>query len=76
VKYQSAAGRGGVDRLGEGAEPVRLEGPKGSADIDLGRATGAAEAKVVKASLTAVIQDLHRGKNSGGPWRAVISAYV
>jgi hypothetical protein len=53
---------------------LRLEGPKGSSDIDLDLSTGRAEVKVARANLPAIIQDLHRGKNSGAPWRFVIDA--
>jgi len=57
---------------------IRLTGPKGSSDIELDLATGRGEAKITTADLTSVIQDLHRGKNSGAPWRWVIdiSAYL
>lgn len=57
---------------------IRLEGPKGSSDIEVNLTTGAADVRVIKASLTSVIQDLHRGKNSGAAWRVVIdaSAYI
>ena len=57
---------------------IRLEGPKGSSDIDVNLTTGQAEVRVAKASLTGIIQDLHRGKNSGAAWRVVIdaSAYI
>ncbi|MGZ3399485.1 MAG: PepSY-associated TM helix domain-containing protein [Caulobacteraceae bacterium] len=51
---------------------VRMEGPKGSADLTVDLVTGKAEGRVTKPNLTAVIQDLHRGKNSGGAWRWVI----
>ncbi|HTK35319.1 MAG TPA: PepSY-associated TM helix domain-containing protein [Caulobacteraceae bacterium] len=62
----------------DGMALIRLTGPKGSSDIDLDLATGRGEAKIVTADLTSVIQDLHRGKNSGAPWRWVIdiSAYL
>ena len=53
---------------------LRLEGPKGSTDIDIDLASGRADVKVAKANLAAIIQDLHRGKNSGAPWRFVIDA--
>ncbi|THD63444.1 PepSY-associated TM helix domain-containing protein [Phenylobacterium sp.] len=57
---------------------VRLEGPKGSTDLTIDLTTGAATGKVSRANLLAIIQDLHRGKNSGVPWRFVIdvTAYV
>ena len=53
---------------------IRFEGPKGSTDIDVDLASGKADVKVSRANLTAIIQDLHRGKNSGAPWRFVIDA--
>jgi hypothetical protein len=53
---------------------LRLEGPKGSSDIDLDLSTGRAEVKVARANLPAIIQDLHRGKNSGKVWSLVIDA--
>jgi hypothetical protein len=51
---------------------LRFDGPKGSTDLTVDLATGKAQGKVAHASLMAVIQDLHRGKNSGGSWRWVI----
>ena len=64
--------------LADGAALVRLEGPKGSSDIDVDLKSGRVEARVTAASMASIIQDLHRGKNVGGPWRFVIdaSAYV
>ena len=53
---------------------LRLEGPKGSSDIDVDLSTGRTEIKVAKANVAAIVQDLHRGKNSGAPWRFVIDA--
>jgi hypothetical protein len=57
---------------------VRLEGPRGSTDLTIDLKTGAAAGKVSRANLLAIIQDLHRGKNSGAPWRFVIdvTAYI
>jgi hypothetical protein len=51
---------------------VRLEGPKGSSDLTIDLQTGKAEGRVTRANLAAIIQDLHRGKNSGLAWRWVI----
>jgi hypothetical protein len=53
---------------------VRLEGPKGNTDLTIDLKTGAVRGKVSHANLMAIIQDLHRGKNSGGPWRFLIDA--
>jgi hypothetical protein len=51
---------------------VRMEGPKGSADLTIDLATGKAEGRVTRPNMMAIIQDLHRGKNSGIAWRWVI----
>jgi hypothetical protein len=51
---------------------VRMEGPKGQADLTIDLATGKAEGRVTRPNLMAVVQDLHRGKNSGVAWRWVI----
>jgi hypothetical protein len=51
---------------------LRFDGPKGSADLTIDLATGKATGKVARAGLMAIVQDLHRGKNSGLPWRWVI----
>ncbi len=51
---------------------VRLEGPKGAADLTIDLSSGKADGRVTRPNLMAVIQDLHRGKNSGTAWRWVI----
>lgn len=53
---------------------IRLEGPKGSSDLVVNMATGEAEITVKRARLIDTINELHRGKNSGAAWRAVIDA--
>jgi len=57
---------------------VRLEGPKGASDLTIDLATGQADGRITRPNLMAVIQDLHRGKNSGAAWRWVIdlSAWI
>lgn len=57
---------------------VRMDGTKGTSVIDLDLATGKAKVTVSKANAMLMIQDLHRGKNSGAVWRWLIdvSAYV
>jgi hypothetical protein len=60
--------------LGDRDALIRLEGPKGSTDLTVNQDTGQVTAKVARASFSAIIQDLHRGKNSGAPWRFVIDA--
>jgi hypothetical protein len=51
---------------------LRLEGPKGSSDVIVNLATGEAEVTVKRARLIDTINELHRGKNSGAAWKAVI----
>lgn len=51
---------------------VRLEGPKGSSDLTIDLSAGKVDGRVTKPNLMAIIQDLHRGKNSGLAWRWVI----
>ncbi|CAN7610572.1 PepSY-associated TM helix domain-containing protein [Phenylobacterium sp. LjRoot225] len=51
---------------------VRLEGPRGSTDITVDMATGAAEVSVEPARLVDTLNDLHRGKNAGKVWKLVI----
>lgn len=51
---------------------IRLEGPKGSSDIVVDLSTGSAEVTVKKARFIDTINELHRGKNSGAAWKAVI----
>ncbi len=51
---------------------VRMEGPKGAADLTIDLSSGKAEGRVTRPNLMAVVQDLHRGKNSGTAWRWVI----
>ena len=56
-----------------GAEAfLRYEGVKGSSDVTLDLKTGQATAKVRKANALTVMDDLHRGKNVGKVWQAVI----
>lgn len=51
---------------------VRLDGPKGTSDLDVDLRSGVVRARVTRSNLTAVLLDLHRGKNSGAAWRWVI----
>jgi len=67
----------GVYQSGEvidGESLVRLEGVKGSSDIVVDMATGEAQVTVQRARLIDTINELHRGKNSGAAWKAVIDA--
>jgi len=51
---------------------LRFESPKGSSDVTVDLASGAAEVTVAHARLIDVINELHRGKNAGKAWKAVI----
>jgi hypothetical protein len=51
---------------------ARLEGPKGSSDLTIDLSTGKVDGRVTRPNLMAIVQDLHRGKNSGTAWRWVI----
>lgn len=53
---------------------LRLEGPKGSSDVIVDLSTGAAEVTVKRARLIDTINELHRGKNAGAAWKAIIDA--
>ncbi|HUO22648.1 MAG TPA: PepSY-associated TM helix domain-containing protein [Caulobacteraceae bacterium] len=56
----------------DGQALVRLDGPKGSADLTIDLASGKTQARIGRANFLAIAQDLHRGKNSGVAWRWVI----
>ena len=53
---------------------IRLDGPKGTSDLNIDLATGQGEVRTTKASFNGLMMDLHRGKNSGVPWRVFIDA--
>lgn len=53
---------------------IRLEGPKGSSDLIVDLASGRAEVTVKKARLIDTLNELHRGKNAGAAWKAIIDA--
>ena len=58
----------------DGEAQIRLEGPTGSSDIFVDLSTGKAEITVAKAGLVTTLNELHRGKNAGAVWKAVIDA--
>lgn len=51
---------------------LRYEGVKGSSDVTLDLRSGRASARVRRADALTVIDDLHRGKNVGKAWQALI----
>lgn len=62
--------RGAVDefRIEEGEVTVAFKGAGYSADARIARATGQAEIAVVEEGTVAVLNDLHKGRNTGGVW--------
>lgn len=58
----------------DGEALLRLEGPPGRSDITLDTATGRAEVATQAAGAVALLNDLHKGKAAGGPWKLLIDA--
>lgn len=56
----------------DGEAMLRLEGATGATDIIVNLETGLAEATIQPATATTIINDLHKGKNTGAVWRLVI----
>ncbi|MBP7704567.1 MAG: PepSY-associated TM helix domain-containing protein [Caulobacter sp.] len=56
----------------DGEAMLRLEGATGATDIILNLETGLAEATVQPATATSIVNDLHKGKNTGAAWRLLI----
>lgn len=53
---------------------VTFKGPGYSADAFVDRATGAYRLSQTSHGLVAVLNDLHKGRDTGGPWAVVIDA--
>ena len=51
---------------------ARLSGPKGSTDISADMASGRVEVNQRRPSFVTLMGELHRGRNSGVVWRAII----
>ncbi len=51
---------------------LRYTGVKGDTLVFIDRETGLAEIEVEPASLTSIIHNLHRGKEAGAVWKAII----
>lgn len=56
----------------EGEAMLRLEGATGATDVILDLETGKAEATVQRATVTTIVNDLHKGKNTGEVWKLLI----
>jgi uncharacterized protein len=65
----------GIYKSGEivdGEAHIRMEGVTGKSDIIINLTSGVTEITQEKAGITTIIQDLHRGKNSGQVWQTLI----
>lgn len=51
---------------------IRMEGVTGSTDILVDLLTGKAEVSITRADLVTTFNELHRGKNAGAVWKAII----
>lgn len=58
----------------DGEAMLRFEGATGSTDVILDLETGKAEATVQRATATSIVNDLHKGKNTGAVWKLLIDA--
>jgi hypothetical protein len=61
-------------RVDEEAADVALKGPGYSADVMIDRTTGRFEITEVRMGIAAVVNDLHKGRDTGPVWKAVIDA--
>lgn len=59
-------------RVDDGQCSVSFKGPGYAADVFIDRATGAYDVTETKMGLTAVLNDLHKGRDSGRAWGWVI----
>lgn len=53
---------------------IRLEGVTGSSDILVDLKSGKAEVSLARTDLVTTLNELHRGKNAGAVWKAIIDA--
>jgi len=51
---------------------LRFEGVTGNSDVFIDLVSGAAEITVERADAASILNDLHRGKNAGAVWKALI----
>ena len=58
--------------IADGAALIRLEGAFGASDISVDLESGETEVSVQPNSVNTLIGDLHKGKNTGAVWSAVI----
>jgi len=53
---------------------LRFVGVNGASDVVVDLTSGAADVETRRANLTAIMHDLHRGKDAGGAWKLFIDA--
>lgn len=58
--------------IADGAALIRLEGAFGASDIEIDLTSGHADVAVQPHSFVTLMGDLHKGKDTGGVWRALI----
>jgi hypothetical protein len=51
---------------------LRFEGIKGNSDVSIDLKSGAAQISVTASDAASILDDLHRGKNAGPVWKALI----
>lgn len=56
----------------DGEAMLRFEGATGATDVILDLETGQVEATVQPATVTSIVNDLHKGKNTGAVWKLLI----
>ncbi|MEJ0061560.1 MAG: PepSY-associated TM helix domain-containing protein [Terricaulis sp.] len=56
----------------DGEALLRFEGVTGNSDAVIDLTTGSGEVAVERADVVSIINDLHRGKNAGAVWKALI----
>jgi len=59
-------------RVEDGTADVAFKGPGYSADVMIDRATGRFELTEVRMGLAAIVNDLHKGRDTGSPWKIAI----
>ena len=58
--------------VGDTQALLRFEGIKGNSDVNVDLKTGATEISIKTSDAATILDDLHRGKNAGAAWRAII----
>lgn len=79
---QAVADAVGLDPAGRPADwsdgqlYVAMPRPGGDAWVSVDRATGEIKAEVTRQGLISLLNDLHKGRNTGLPWRLFIDAFA